>query len=149
MKRETSTEAYHEIERSGVLGRLQWATYDRLFHAGPLTTRQVHAGIKAIARDVGIVSTRLTELTAMGVVKEVGQVSCEVTGMSVILWDVTVNLPIKKKKSKAGLTRKELERRLGEYRKLCFAVHEWMVTTGMDKVAKMMSTEVAKIEGEE
>lgn len=100
MARQTSIQAYREIEADGVLGKLQWAVYSFLFQKGPLTTRGVHSGIKSIARDVGIVSTRLTELTSMGLVYEVKEVRCEVTGKSVILWDVTANLPVKLKKKK-------------------------------------------------
>lgn len=102
MSRDTSIDAYIQIKEDGTLGRLQWATYDCLFRHGPLTTRQIHKRIKHIARDVGIVSTRLTELERMGSVSSVGTVECEETGKTVILWDVTSKIPVKKEKKKKG-----------------------------------------------
>lgn len=96
--RDTSLKAYREIEEDGTLGRLQWAVYQYLFHSGPLTTRQVHAGIDTIARDVGIVSARLAEMQRLDIVRSVGQVECELTGKLVHLWDVTSKIPVKEPK---------------------------------------------------
>lgn len=96
--RQTSAEAYNAIKENGLLSKFRWATYDFLFHNGPLTTRGVHAGVKQIAKDVGIVSSRLTELREMGVVREVGLKVCDTTGMTVTLWDVTAKLPMKLKR---------------------------------------------------
>lgn len=100
MTRRTSIDAYNKIKEDGTLSRLRWAAYDFLFFNGPLTTRGVHGGIKQIAKDVGIVSARLAELTDMGVVEDVGTVECKETGMMVTLWDVTDRLPVKYEKPK-------------------------------------------------
>lgn len=110
--RRTSIDAYHQIKEDGTLGRLQWAVYHHLFTYGPLTTRQVHQGVRTIARDVGIVSTRLTELSEMGVVASIGEVVCETTGKTVLLWDVTEGLPKERPKKQSKV--QALQQRVAE-----------------------------------
>jgi hypothetical protein len=88
MLRQTSLQAYEEIERSGTLGRLQGITYRLLYKDGPLTAQELcqaggHAGLWK----------RLSELKEMGVAIEVGEKVCRVTGHMAILWDVTADLP--------------------------------------------------------
>ena len=44
-------------------------------------------------QNTGALKTRLGELRDIGVVTELGTVSCPITGRRVILWDVTSKLP--------------------------------------------------------
>lgn len=91
--RRTSREAYEQIKSEGLLARMNMAIYEYLFHYGPLTSREVLAGVKGICRDVGVVSSRLSALTRMEVVFERGTKKCSVTGREVIVFDVTDKLP--------------------------------------------------------
>lgn len=63
--------------------------------------------------------TRLSELRDRGVVKELGEVKCPISGHQVILWDVTKDLPANppRKVSKLEAARariKELEAKVDE-----------------------------------
>lgn len=57
----------------------------------------------------GTYSGRMSELRDMGVLQELGTVECQYTGNTVILWDVTTDLPRKLDKQTAKPTRKRLE----------------------------------------
>lgn len=102
MTRETSIEAYHEIVDNGVCGRRQAEVYDILFHQGPLTYNQVYEALKAKHGGawMGINSSRLTELRNMGAIQEVGVAEDHFSKMSVILWDVTSQMPVKPPRKK-------------------------------------------------
>lgn len=92
--RDTSVEAYNQIRSSGVLSEKRWVIYDCLYKHGPLTANAIFRRI--IGRS-GInqanVPARLNELVKMGAVKEVGKVTCDITGMTVIAFDVTSAIP--------------------------------------------------------
>lgn len=45
-------------------------------------------------------SGRFTEMLEMGVIQEVGERVCSITGRNVILWDVTDQLPKKKERKR-------------------------------------------------
>lgn len=91
MIRDTSIEAYNTIKANGLLSERRFEVYEALYFFGPMTQTQVSARIKhALAHSI---TPRFAELKHMGVIIEVGEVICETTGMNVILWDVTKNLP--------------------------------------------------------
>lgn len=81
MIRNTSVDAYITIKNNGLLSAKRWIVYHILFEHGPLTGMEVRA--------------RLNELRALSVAEEQGVRVCSVTGMRVILWDVTQRLPVK------------------------------------------------------
>lgn len=98
MTRETSIEAYREIERSGLLSLRRWQVYKIVFENGPMTGLQVIKKFREEARvfsNSGTVNTRLSELRDRKVVREIGKTVCPVSGRVAILWDVTKALPIK------------------------------------------------------
>lgn len=102
--RDTSIEAYHKIKESGVLSERRMEVYDILFNHGPLTATEIFQysklnGVKGYRHNT---NSRLYELRDMGVVKEVQTTTCSVTGQTVILWDVTSNLPEKLEKKKSN-----------------------------------------------
>ena len=116
--RDTSVEAYREIQASGLLSEKRWVIYDCLYKYGPLTANAIFRRI--IGRS-GInqanVSARLNELVKMGAVKEVGKVVCDITGMTVIAFDVTGAIP---GKLAARLTKNKMkEQIIRELREFC------------------------------
>lgn len=101
MVRQTSVEAYKTIDKLGLLSLRRWQVYHSLFVHGPLTGGEVF--VKCRDEFPGQfqkmlnsnVITRLGELREMGVVKEIGEKKCSISGQNVILWDVTADLPRK------------------------------------------------------
>lgn len=94
MIRQTSIEVYREIEASGILSHRRWEVYSALYKNGPLTRNEIAPFVNIPGYHSNI-SARLTELREMGIVMEVGEKLCSMTGNSIILWDVTDQLPRK------------------------------------------------------
>lgn len=104
MTRQTSIDAFRQIQESGVLGKYQFMIYNALFEAGPLTSMEVTVQCGRSGNDVRSISPRMAELRDMGLIIEVGKKQCSITGRTVLAWDVTSKIPngerIKKKTSK-------------------------------------------------
>lgn len=104
MIRQTSIDAYNKIKQNGSLSSRRWEVYDVLFKYGPLTGNEAIEKLKEEGKGAKTFDTnshsRLSELRQLGVIYEVGKKVCNVTGMNVILWDVTNNLPKKLEKQK-------------------------------------------------
>jgi hypothetical protein len=96
MIRQTSIDAYRKIEAEGLLSKLRFTVYDCVFHFGPMTAQECAKKINPLHQKS--ITPRFSELESMGVLREVGERKCNVTGMTVIEWDVTKNLPEKPKK---------------------------------------------------
>lgn len=94
MTRQTSIDAYNTIKENGMLAKRRWEVYSILFSHGPMTGNQIIQYVGKI-QNTGSIKTRLSELRDRGVVVELGTVKDPITGVTVILWDVTKNLPIK------------------------------------------------------
>ena len=100
--RDTSIEAYNHLKNNDLLSPRRWEFYEILFHFGPLTATQAaqkmgHSKSPSVGANA---HARLGELRTMGLIQERGTVECPLTGMNVILWDVTsrkLPLPIPKK----------------------------------------------------
>lgn len=88
MVRQTSIQAYREIETKGLLGKIRWKVYAHLFVAGPLTGSELNRGLGGSGYH-----KRLSELEQLGVVRLAGKRPCTVTGMECETWDVTATLP--------------------------------------------------------
>lgn len=99
MARNTSIQVYDKIKANGLLSKRRFQAYDTVFNHGPLTATQVSkiAGVPGLWK-------RLPELRKLGVVAEVGTSQCPITGETVLLWDVTDQLPIE---SNSPTTNKE------------------------------------------
>ena len=97
--RSTSIQAYREIQSNGLLSKRRFEVYDCLFHHGPLSSMEIKNRISSAA--LNSTSPRLAELRNMGVVAETGTKRCQHTGQTVILWDVTGNLPVALPKKKS------------------------------------------------
>jgi hypothetical protein len=101
MIRKTSIEAYRAIIESGLLPRRRLEVYQFVYEHGPTTIRETWKALGP-ERTTGSYSTRFSELRDQGVIEEIGERFDPVTGMTVILWDVTAELPkaIERKKTK-------------------------------------------------
>ena len=96
--RRTSTIAYEEIMEAGYISKTRRETYDYLYQHGPLTGAELDLHFHGSR---GHHHKRLSELRDLhGVVEEVGERVCTVTGHLAILWDVNDALPRKKRASK-------------------------------------------------
>lgn len=88
MIRQTSIQAYREIEAKGLLSKVRWLVYAHLYTHGPLTGSELNSQMGGVGYH-----KRLSELERLGVVATVGRRTCSITGMECELWDVTANLP--------------------------------------------------------
>jgi hypothetical protein len=87
--RQTSIATYYAIREDGLLSRMRWLVYDCLYQHGPLTAQETFKQLGLESNQSG----RFTEMRELGVILEVGERQCAVTGRNVILWDVTAALP--------------------------------------------------------
>jgi predicted transcriptional regulator len=94
--RQTSIECYNQIKRDGLLSKMRFRVYSALLSMGkPSTTREVYETMNVIKQE----ATRFTELRNLGVIYEVQNRKCSITGRTAIEWDLTDRLPINIKKS--------------------------------------------------
>ena len=94
MMRQTSLDAYRQIEAEGLLSKRNWEVYEALFHHGPLTAHEIVQLMRSKypqANQTGF-NARLSELKRIGVVTEVGEKKNPVSGKMNYIWDVTCNL---------------------------------------------------------
>lgn len=87
--RQTSIQAYQQIEAHGLLSRVRWVVYSHLFRHGPLTGSELNSQLGGVS-----FHKRLSELERLGVVYTMGKRNCDVTGMECEQWDVTAGLPV-------------------------------------------------------
>lgn len=104
MTRLTSIEAYNKIKADGLLSKRRFEVYSTLFKYGPMTANETFS--KMYDKNTGPTNAasnsaaRFSELRQQGVIYEVKERKCKITGMNVIEWGVTNNLPVKIKKEK-------------------------------------------------
>jgi len=98
-RRVSQIEAYKEILSQGLLPRRREEIYDWVFHHGPLNANQV---ARSLHRDRGATSCRCGELVDLGVFVEAGSHVCPLTNMTVLIYDVTDNLPVQNLKMTAS-----------------------------------------------
>jgi len=119
MVRRTSIAAYNEIKASGLLSKRRLEIYEVLYLSGPMTANEVFRAL--YKNDMGPENAasnsaaRFSELRDIGVIQEIRERTCQVTGMNVIEWDVTDQLPIKRiqKVSRKAMKKKLLEKIAG------------------------------------
>tara|TARA_R110002073_G_scaffold7380_3_gene41923 strand:+ start:6201 stop:6614 length:414 start_codon:yes stop_codon:yes gene_type:complete len=89
--RQTSIDCYNQIKSEGLLSNMRFRVYSALLAMGkPSTTREVYATMNIIKQE----ATRFTELRKLGVIYEVQNRMCTVTGRTSIEWDLTDKLPV-------------------------------------------------------
>ena len=103
--RQTSIGCYRQIKSEGLLSKMRFEVYSALLSMGkPSTTREVYETMNVIKQE----ATRFTELRKLGVIYEVQNRKCTITGRTSIEWALTDRLPInvknnnKTKKQKIG-----------------------------------------------
>lgn len=100
MIRHTSIEAYNEIKEEGLVGRLQFEVYSKLFDHGPMTQGELSEyHLQGYAKQ-GL-TPRFAELAKMGIIAAYSERPCKVTGRTCLVWDVTDKLPVKPEKKES------------------------------------------------
>lgn len=106
---DTSAKSFHEVEQSGLLGKLQLIIY-RQIDVGPKTTGEIAALLPDYR--LNSISPRLAELARMNVIATTGERKCSITGKTALVWDKTNSVPVTKgrgkPKNRLQLLRKEL-----------------------------------------
>lgn len=88
--RQTSIDCFNQIKAEGLLSKQRLEVYFALLKMGkPSTTREVYATMNVPKQE----ATRFTELRNLGVIYEVKNRKCSITGRTAIEWDLTDKLP--------------------------------------------------------
>lgn len=88
MTRATSREAYHELIASGALVGKQARVLGAIVDHGPGTSGEIIADAK-LGANINLFRARFTELLAKGLIREVGQRVCKVSGRVGLVWEAT------------------------------------------------------------
>ena len=89
--RQTSIDCYRKIKSEGLLAKRRLEVYEAIFKNAPCTTNEALKDIHSGSHGVG---SRTSELRELGVIYEVQNRKCTITGMNVIEWDLTDRLPV-------------------------------------------------------
>ena len=112
--RQTSIDCYNEIKRNGLLSKMRFEVYSALLSMGkPSTTREVYQTMNVLKQE----ATRFTELRNLGVIYEVQNRKCTVTGRTSIEWDLTDRLPVSFK-NKNKTKKQRIEDAINSFREL-------------------------------
>ena len=86
--RETSREAYRHLIETGQLKGRQAAALDAVIKYGPATSGEIIA--KGMLGDnTNLWRSRFVDLQARGLIREVGQRPCRISGRMCLLWEAT------------------------------------------------------------
>jgi len=96
-KRQTSIDCYNQIKAKGLLTKRRLEVYEAIYHSAPCTSSEAMLNRLNSSNVLSQSRARFTELRELGVIYEKGTKKCSVTGVNVIEWDLTDNLPINKK----------------------------------------------------
>jgi|TARA_R110001583_G_scaffold56221_1_gene170027 hypothetical protein len=97
--RQTSIDCYNQIKSEGLLSTMRFKVYEAILNNAPCTSGEAFATMTTKENQISQSRARFTELREMGVIYEVQNRKCTITGMNVIEWDLTDKLPINIKKS--------------------------------------------------
>jgi predicted transcriptional regulator len=112
--RQTSIDCFNEIKRNGLLSKMRFEVYSALLSMGkPSTTREVYQTMNVLKQE----ATRFTELRNLGVIYEVQNRKCTVTGRTSIEWDLTDRLPVNFK-NKNKTKKQRIEDAINSFREL-------------------------------
>jgi len=93
MTRSTSLAAYRALVEGGGLSRRRRDVYKALYHHGPATSAELFGHVAdGVVANYTQSRARFTELREMGLIREVDERPCTVTGRKAIVWDVTPNV---------------------------------------------------------
>lgn len=104
--RDTSREVYNRIKEDGTLSKKRFRIYSGLFEHGPATSNELFRKMYGISHvSQANIQPVLGELVKMGCVAETKKRPCEITGETVIEYDVTSKYPIKPPKKKKRIVK--------------------------------------------
>ena len=98
MSRKTSVAVYNQIQSEGLLSKMRWRVYAKLYDMGPATAAelaQTFGPSRGGRGEAGNVHARLNELLERGVAEVLRERECTVTKRIVNEYDVTDQLPSK------------------------------------------------------
>lgn len=95
MARQTSIDCYNQIKAQGLLSKLRLATHYAMLQCSPCTAGELQAYIDKNGINVKHAWKLLSQLRDLGVVYEMNERKCNITGRVVIEWELTDKLPIK------------------------------------------------------
>ena len=95
MARQTSINCYNQIKAQGLLSKLRLATHYAMLYASPCTAGELQSYIDKNGIKVKHAWKLLSQLRDLGVVYEMNERKCNITGRVVIEWELTDKLPIK------------------------------------------------------
>ena len=92
--RQTSIDCYNQIKEEGLLSNMRFKVYEAILKKAPCTSAEVLSIM--LSKNSAITSSRarFTELRELGVIYEVQNRKCTITGRTSIEWDLTDRLPI-------------------------------------------------------
>jgi hypothetical protein len=92
--RQTSIDCYNQIKTEGLLSKMRFKVYEAILKKAPCTSAEVLSTM--LSKNSAITSSRarFTELRELGVIYEVQNRQCTITGRTSIEWDLTDRLPI-------------------------------------------------------
>jgi len=98
--RQTSIDCYNQIKTEGLLSKMRFKVYEAILKKAPCTSAEVLSTM--LSKNSAITSSRarFTELRELGVIYEVQNRQCTITGRTSIEWDLTDRLPISVKNTK-------------------------------------------------
>ncbi len=99
MIRETSIAVYHQIQEEGLLSDRRNQVFKCLWEHGPMTQNETYVKLNVPNLQQSSIMPRFAELKDLGVITDIGKRECTVTGRTVLEWDITGDLPIKKSKA--------------------------------------------------
>jgi hypothetical protein len=97
--RQTSIDCYNQIKSEGLLSKMRLKVYEAILRKAPCTSGEAFATMTTKENQISQSRARFTELRELGVIYEVRNRKCTITGMNVIEWDLTDKLPINVKKN--------------------------------------------------
>jgi len=107
--RQTSIDCYNQIKEEGLLSKMRFKVYESILTNAPCTSAEVLSTM--LSKNSAITSSRarFTELRELGVIYEVRNRKCTITGRTSIEWDLTDRLPIKIKNTNKTKQQKKNE----------------------------------------
>ena len=92
--RQTSIDCYRKIKEQGLLSKKRFEVYQAILKKSPCTSGEAFAIMTTKENQISQSRARFTELRELGVIYEVRNRKCTITGMNVIEWDLTDRLPV-------------------------------------------------------
>jgi hypothetical protein len=92
--RQTSIDCYRQIKSEGLLSKMRLKVYEAILRKAPCTSGEAFATMTTKENQISQSRARFTELRELGVIYEVQNRKCTITGMNVIEWDLTDRLPV-------------------------------------------------------